>query len=99
MAHGYVSDAVEQTVMDKPDCEVVIDPDQLNREQAVTLGQLGMVDDEDAFTELQSSGRGDPNDLGFIRFHFTLQEAITMLRMMDAIPSGNDDGDVIEDAE
>jgi hypothetical protein len=96
MAHGYVSDAVEQTVMDKPDCEVVIDPDQLNREQAVTLGQLGMVDDEAAFTELQSSGRGDPNDIGFIRFHFTLQEAVTMLQLMDVIPSENADS-VIED--
>lgn len=96
MAHGYVSDAVEQTVMDKPDCEVVIDPDQLNREQAVTLGQLGMVDDEAAFTELQSSGRGDPNDIGFIRFHFTFQEAVTMLQLMDVIPSENADS-VIED--
>jgi hypothetical protein len=96
MAHGYVSDAVEQTVMDKPDCEVVIDPDQLNREQAVTLGQLGMVDDEASFTELQSSGRGDPNDIGFVRFHFTIEEAVTMLRMMDVIPS-EDDGSVIED--
>jgi len=96
MAHGYVSDAVEQTVMDKPDCEVVIDPDQLNREQAVTLGRLGMVDDEAAFTELQSSGRGDPNDLGFIRFHFTLEEAVTMFQLMDVIPSENADS-VIED--
>jgi len=96
MTQGYVSDVDgDDTVMTQPDCTVEFDVNRLSREQAIELGQAGSVADPWALAEATQDKSFKYDEMGTIKFHLTLEQAVMALMsigVMDA-DMGDDEPD------
>ena len=92
MTKGYASDVNgDETVMDSPDCIVTFDVDRLSREQAITLGRAGEVQEPWALQSAQESKSFDHTEIGTIEFHIPFEKAVMMLMGVGVIEDGPTD--------
>jgi len=98
MTYGYASDVPgDDTVMEYPVGELRIDSSQLTREQALTLGEIGDVEDEHAYATVRQNSTVNHSDMGMIKFHMSFENAVQMLMSVGIInnPTGEPASEVV----
>lgn len=92
MTYGYASDVPgDDTVMEYPVAELRVDSSQLTREQALTLGEIGDVEDEHAYATIRQNSTVDHSDMGMIEFHMSFEKAVQMLMAVGIIENPTDE--------